>query len=88
MFDATQSFNYFETQKNYQNKHCFNGVYSIENLPNIVRSGTYIMNLDEYDDIGTYWIGLVFMLKVMLQHILIGLVLNIIQNEIRKFIVN
>ena len=47
----------FETQKYYQNEPRFNGVYSRDNLPKI-KDGAYIINLDEYSDIGTHWIAL------------------------------
>ena len=47
----------FEIQKYYQNEHRFNGVYSRDNLSRI-RDGAYIINLDEYSDIGTHWIAL------------------------------
>ena len=46
----------FDIQK-YQNKPRFNGVYSRDNLPKI-KDGTYIINLDEYSDIGTHWVAL------------------------------
>ena len=47
----------FEIQKHYQNKLRFNIVYSRENLPKI-KDGTYVINLDEYSDIGTHWVVL------------------------------
>ena len=40
----------FEIQKYYQNEPRFNGVYS--------KDGAYIINLDEYSDIGTHWVAL------------------------------
>ena len=46
----------FEIQKYYQNKVRFNGVYSRDNLPKI-KDGTYVINLDEYSDIGTHWVA-------------------------------
>ena len=46
----------FEIQKYYQNKPKFNDVYSINNLPEI-NDGAYIINLDEYELIGTHWIA-------------------------------
>ena len=50
----------FEIQKYYQNKPRFNGVYSRDNLPECnsaeVKDGAYIINLDEYSDIGTHWV--------------------------------
>ena len=47
----------FEMQKYYQNQPRFNGVYCRENLPKI-KDGAYVINLDEYSDIGTHWIAL------------------------------
>ena len=47
----------FEIQKYYQNEPRFNGVYSRDNLPKI-KDGAYIINLDEYSDIGTHWVAL------------------------------
>ena len=47
--------NNFEIQK-YQNEPRFNGVYSRDNLQKI-KDGTYIINLDEYSDIGTHWVA-------------------------------
>ena len=48
----------FEIQKYYQNEPKFNGVFSRDNLPNKIKDGAYIINLDEYSDIGTHWISL------------------------------
>ena len=48
----------FEIQKCYQNESRFNGVYSRDNLANKIKDGEYVINLDEYSDIGTYWITL------------------------------
>ena len=47
----------FEIQKHYQNESRFNGVYSRDNLQKI-KDGAYIINLDEYSDIGTHWVAL------------------------------
>ena len=48
----------FEIQKYYQNESKFNGVFSRDNLPNKIKGGTYVINLDEYSDIGNHWIAL------------------------------
>ena len=48
----------FEIQKYYQNEPRFNGVYSRNNLPKNIKGGAYIINLDEYADVGTHWIAL------------------------------
>ena len=47
----------FEIQKYYKNEPRFNGVYSRDNLLRI-KDGAYIINLDEYSDIGTDWVSL------------------------------
>ena len=46
----------FEIQKYYQNESRFNCVYSRDNLTKI-KDGAYIINLDEYSDIGTHWVA-------------------------------
>ena len=46
-----------EIQKYYQNEPKFNG-YSRDNLPNKIKDGSYVINLDEYSDIATHWISL------------------------------
>ena len=43
--------------KYYENKSRFNGVYSRDNLSTI-KDGAYVINLDEYSDIGTHWVAL------------------------------
>ena len=48
----------FEIQKFYQNEPRFNGVYSRNNLPKKIIDGAYVINLDEYADVGTHWIAL------------------------------
>ena len=44
--------------KYYENESRFNGVYSRNSLPNKIKDGAYVINLDEYSDIGTHWIAL------------------------------
>ena len=44
-------------QKYYKNEPRCNGVYSRDNLPKI-KDGAYVINLDEYSDIGTHWVDL------------------------------
>ena len=48
----------FEIQKYYKNEPRFNGVFSRNNLPKKIKDGAYIINLDEYADVGTHWIAL------------------------------
>ena len=47
----------FEIQKYYQNELKFNGAYSRNDL-SIIKDGSYIINLDEYESMGTLWIVL------------------------------
>ena len=47
----------FEIQRYYQNQPRFNGVYSRDILPKI-RDGAYVINFDDYSDIGTHWVAL------------------------------
>ena len=48
----------FEIKTYYQNEPTFIGVYSRDNLPDQIKDGGYVINLDEYYDIGTQWIAL------------------------------
>ena len=48
----------FEVQKYYQNEPRFNDFFSRNNLPKTIKDGTYVINLDEYGDVGTHWIAL------------------------------
>ena len=43
--------------KYYENQSRFNGVYSRYNLPNKIKDGVYVINLDELYDNGTHWIA-------------------------------
>ena len=47
----------FNVQKYYQNEPRFNDVCSRNNLPKI-KDGSYVINLDEYSDIGTHQVAL------------------------------
>ena len=44
-------------QKYYQYESRFNVVYSRDNLHKI-KDGAYVINLDEYSDVGTHWFAL------------------------------
>ena len=48
----------FEIQKYYKNEPRFNCVFSRNNLPKKTKDGAYIINLDEYANVGTHWIAL------------------------------
>ena len=47
----------FDIKSYYQNEPRSNGVYSKDNLPKI-KDRAYIINFDEYSDIGTHWVAL------------------------------
>ena len=49
---------YQKVSKYYENDCRFNGVYSRDNLLDKVKYGAYVINLDEYSDIGTHWVVL------------------------------
>ena len=48
----------FEIQEYYKNKPRFNGVFSRNNLTKKIKDEAYVINLDEYADVGTHWIAL------------------------------
>ena len=48
----------FEIKRYYQNSPKFNGVFSRDNSTKKIKDGAYIINLDEYTDVGTHWIAL------------------------------
>ena len=48
----------FEIQDYYGNEPRFNGVYSRDTLPETIKNRAYVINIDEYVDIGTHWIAL------------------------------
>ena len=46
-----------EINEYYKNEPTFNGVYSRNNLPNKIKKGPYVINLDEYGNTGTHWVS-------------------------------
>ena len=64
----------FEIKEYYENEPRFNGVYSGDNPPKIIKNGAYVINLDEYADVGTHWVALY--VKIMKLFTLIVLVLS------------
>ena len=48
----------FEIKSYYQNEPRFNGVFSRDNLPKKIKDETYVINFDEYADVGKLWIAL------------------------------
>ena len=78
----------FEIQEYYQNEPRFNGVFSRDNLPNNnnnIKNGAYVINLDEYHDIGTHWVTLYVNNKIVTYFDSFGV--EHIPKEIMKFIV-
>ena len=47
----------FKIQRCYRDEPRFNGSYCRNNLPNKVKDGAYVINLDKHSDIGTHWIA-------------------------------
>ena len=48
----------FEIQRYYQNEPRFIGVFSRNNSLKTIKDGAYVINLNEYADIGAHWIAL------------------------------
>ena len=48
----------FEISEYYINEPRFNGVDSRNNLPKAIKEGTYVINLDEYENMATQWIAI------------------------------
>ena len=74
----------FEIQEYYQNEPRFNGVFSRYNLPNTIKNGAYVINHDEYHDIGTHWVALYVNNKIVAYFDSFGV--EHIPKEIMKFI--
>ena len=47
-----------EISEYYANEPRFNGVYSRNNLPNKIKKGAYVINLDEFENTRTHWVSL------------------------------
>ena len=47
-----------EISEYYKNEPRFNSVYSRNNLPNKIKKGAYVINLDEYENTGTHRVSL------------------------------
>ena len=75
----------FEIQKYYENEPKFNGAYSRNNLSKI-KDREYMINLDEYESIETYWIVLYINPKNVTYFVSFGV--EHIPKDIRKFFGN
>ena len=67
-----------------KNEPRFNGVFSRNYLPKKIKNGSYVINLDEYADVGTHWIAL--FCKKMKLFISIVLVLNIFLKKLKNLL--
>ena len=86
----------FEIQGYYQNEPRFNGAFSRDSLPNTIKNGAsktsrakrgeraYVINLDEYRDIGTHRVALYVTNKTVTYFDFFGV--EHIPKEIMKFI--
>ena len=75
-----------EINEYYKNETRFNGVYYRNNLPDKIKKGAYVINLDEYANIGTHSIALFVKPKYIVYFDSFGIVH--IPKEINKFIRN
>ena len=75
-----------EISEYYKNEPRFNSVYSRNNLPNKIKKGAYLINLDEYENTGTHWVSLFVKPKYTVYFDSFGV--EHIPKEINKFIHN
>ena len=75
-----------EISECYANEPRFNGVYSRNNLPNKIKKGAYVINLDEYENTGTHWVSLFVKTNKVIYFDSFGI--EHIPKEIKKFINN
>ena len=73
-----------EISECYKNEPRFNGVYSRNNLPNKIKKGVYVINLDEYKNTGTHWVSLFVKTNEVIYFDSFGI--EHIPKEINKFI--
>ena len=75
-----------EINEYYKNEPRFNGVYSRDILPNKIKKGAYVINLDEYENTGIHWVSLFVKPKYMIYFDSFGI--EHIPKEINTFINN
>ena len=73
-----------ETKEYYANEPRFNSVYYRNNLPNKIKKGAYVINLDEYENAGTHWKALFVKTNEVIYFDSFGV--EHIPKEINKFI--
>ena len=76
----------FKINKYYKNEPRFNGVYSRDNLPNNIKKGAYVINLDEHTDISTHLVALYVKTNEVIYFDSFGV--EHISKEIIKFVKN
>ena len=76
----------FEIHTYYQNEFRFIDVYSKDNLPDKIKDGAYVINLDGYYDIGNHWIALYVNNKTVTYFDIFGI--EHVPKEVKKFIGN
>ena len=79
-------FTNIEINEYYKNEPRFNGVYSRNNLPNKIKKGAYVINLDEYENTGTHCVSLFVKTNEAIYFDSFGI--EHIPKEINKFINN
>ena len=85
-FDS-HSLTNFEIQAYYRNEPRFIVVYSRDNLPDKIKDGSYVTNLDdEHSDTGTHWIALYVNNKTVTYFDSSGI--EHISKEVKKFVNN
>ena len=76
----------FDIKEYYQNEPRFNGVFRRDNLPNNIKNGAYVINVDEDREIETHWVALHVNNKTIIYFDSFGV--EHIPKEIMKFIGN
>ena len=76
----------FEIQRFYENGPRFNGVFSRNNIPNKIKDGTYVKNLNEYAGVSTDWIALFCNKNEIVYFDSFGV--EHVPEEIKKFVVH
>ena len=64
----------------------FNAASSFNNLPLKIKDGAYVVNLDEYADVGTHWIALFYNRSEIVYFDSVGV--EHIPEEIKEFVEN
>ena len=75
-----------EISEYHKNEPRFNSVYSRYNLPNKIKKGAYVINLDKYENTGTHWVSLFVKANKVIYFDSFGV--EHIPKEINKFIGN